>query len=276
MEIAKIKLLPIHQVLVDRFIAACELDNRIVAAFLGGSYASGTADRYSDLDLYIIISDDAFDDFNANRNDFLHLLGEPIFIEHFNIPNLVFYIFADGTEGELGIGSECEYINIHSGPYDVLVDKKDILAGVEFSYAEPDFIEQAEELRRLIYWFWHDLSHFITAMQRDQLWWAQGQLEGLRRYCINLARMRNNFSDADTGDEPYFKIDKTMQVEQLSALKDTFCPIEKGAMLKSSISIVRFYKELAISLAQAHEIPYPEALERIMVQRLEDLQKGIG
>jgi alkanesulfonate monooxygenase SsuD/methylene tetrahydromethanopterin reductase-like flavin-dependent oxidoreductase (luciferase family) len=40
-----------HQVVMNRFIAACQTDARIVAAFLGGSYASGTADTYSDLDL---------------------------------------------------------------------------------------------------------------------------------------------------------------------------------------------------------------------------------
>lgn len=217
-----IKPLPNHQEVLDRFIAACQLDDRILAAFLGGSHARGTVDRYSDLDLYIIVSDGAFDDFNTRRNEFLHLLGEPLFIEDFDIPNIFFYIFANGTEGELGIGRKSEYAHIHGGPYLVLVDKKDILAGVEFPYAEPDPVEQAEKLRQLIYWFWHELSHFTTAMGHGQLWWAQGQLEVLRGFCINLARMRHNFLDPDVGEEPYFKIDEAIPVEQLAALKYTF------------------------------------------------------
>lgn len=34
----------IHQRLVDRFLAVCQADERVIAAFLGGSYARGTAD----------------------------------------------------------------------------------------------------------------------------------------------------------------------------------------------------------------------------------------
>jgi hypothetical protein len=86
--------------------------------------------------------------------------------------------------------------------------------------------------------------------------------------------MRSDFSDPEVGEEPYFKIDKTLAVGRLSALKDTFCPIQKGAMLKSGSTLIHVYRELAISLAQAHDIDYPEALEDIMLQRLEGLQKS--
>jgi len=84
--------------------------------------------------------------------------------------------------------------------------------------------------------------------------------------------MRNNFLDHEAVEEPYFKVDQVVPAEQLSRLKETYCPIDKGAMLESIFKIVRIYQELAISLAQAHAIAYPEALEAIMVQRLEDLQ----
>jgi len=44
----------------------------------------------------------------------------------------------------------------------------------------PDEDEQREELRRLVVWFWHDLSHFATAFACGQWWWAYGELETLR------------------------------------------------------------------------------------------------
>ena len=49
------KMLAHHKEIFDRFVAACNEDDRIVAAFLGGSYANGMADQYSDLDLYFVI-----------------------------------------------------------------------------------------------------------------------------------------------------------------------------------------------------------------------------
>jgi transposase len=117
------------------------------------------------------------------------------------------------------------------------------------------------------------MSHFITAMRRAQLWWARGQLEALRSICVNLARLKHNFLDPDFGEEAYFKIETVMQVEQLTPLRETFCPMEKAAMLKAVLVIVPFYRELAPSLAQEHEIEYPKGLERVMMDRLHNLEE---
>ncbi len=272
----KLNLSKDHQAFVDRFIAVCRSDSRIRAAFIGGSYVTGTADPYSDLDLDIIISDDALEDFTAHLDDFLHLLGEPVFSETWGRTDMVSLIFADGTEGDLIFHRESDLAAIQSGPYSVLLDKKGLLAGIELPYLAPDPRKQAGELQSLILVFWHDMSHYIKAMQRDQLWFAQGELETLRSICINLARLQNDFFDTGVGDEPYFKVDEVLPVEKLSALKGTFCAFEKHAMLQSGLEILRFYQELAHSLAQAHGIPYPEKLERVMLRRLEELQNRLA
>lgn len=261
-----------HQAVLDRFINACQTDERIVAAFLGGSYARNTADPFSDLDLYLVTTDDAFRDFGSQRHNFMQRLGEPVFLEDFNFPNLVFYILADGTDGELGFGRESAFSGIHSGPYKVLVDKKGILTGMVFPDHRPDTLEQTEKLRRLIYDFWHEVSHLVTALGRRQLWWAQGQVEALRRCCVNLARLRSNFDDMGVGEEVYFKIDKEMPVAQLADLRATFCRLEEKEILEAGLALVRYYREQAVPLAQEHGIIYPERLERVMVQRLESVR----
>src|SRR5215217_5521488 len=90
-----------HQIFLNRFVAACQADARIVAALLGGSYAKGTADAYSDLDLTLITTDAAYEEFIAGREAFIRLLGDPVFLEDFDLPQIVFFIFPDDTEGEL-------------------------------------------------------------------------------------------------------------------------------------------------------------------------------
>jgi predicted nucleotidyltransferase len=261
-----------HQIFLERFVAACEADQRVVAAFLGGSYVQGTADAYSDLDLSLITTDAAYEEFLAGREAFVRLLGEPVFLEDFDLPKIVFFIFPDGTEGELWFGSESHLDHIYSGPYRVLLDKKGLLAGAVFPEHQPAQAEQIERLRRLITWFWHDLSHFITALGRGQLWWAHGQLEALRLYCMNLARLRENFSDPGVGNEGYFKLEQALPAARLSPLQATYCPLEPGAMLQAVLAIVRFYQELASLLAGAHGIAYPAELERVMLDRLEQLR----
>lgn len=266
------KLPPNYQTVLDRFITVCQTDPRILAAFLGGSYARQVADAYSDLDLYLVTSDDAFRDFYSRRYDFIQQLGQPVFLEDFDLPNFVFYILADGTEGELGFGCENAFGGIHHGPYQILVDKNGLLAKATFPDYRPDPLEQTEKLRRLIYGFWHEVSHFVTAVGRHDLWWAQGQIEALRRCCVNLARLRNNFDDAEVGEEAYFKIACSVPVEQLADLRATFCRLDKQEVVEAGFVLVQYYREQAIPLAQWHSITYPEMLERMMIQRLEGVR----
>jgi len=268
MDLQEVQLSDKHLKILKRFVEICEADERVVAAFLVGSYVNGKPDEHSDLDLYLITSDETYDEFALTREAFVQSLGEPAFIEDFDIPGIVFLIFADGSEVELSYVRESQLNSIFNAPYKVLSDKKNVTTGVIFEAGRKFNQEsQTEKLRRLIHWFWHDFSHFVTAMGRDQLWWAHGQLDVLRSICVGLARLMNDFSDTNVEEEVYFKIEKVMPVESLAPLLETFCPMDKKAMFASAFVILHFYRELAMSLAQEHTIHYPATLEQVMVER---------
>ncbi len=270
----KMDLLPNHRAFLDRFIQAYRDDDRITAVFLGGSYSVHAADEHSDLDLFVVVTDDDYDNVLGEQVAFLNSLGEPVFMESFGLPDFSFFIYSDGTEGHVKYGRESHFKDIHWGPYDVLLDKKNILKGVVFMGNRPDLEEQTENLRRMIYYFWHDVSHLITAAARGQLWWAQGQLECIRGICVSLVRLQNNFFDEDAESEAYFKVERAIPVQLLSALEETYGPIEKDRLIRSAFIIVDFYKKVAVPLAKSHGIAYPEVLERIMVDRLTKLRNG--
>src|SRR5688572_14446913 len=237
-----------HQNILNRFVEACQADQRVVAAFLIGSNAKGEADEYSDLDLYVVTTDEGFDDFAATRETFARSLGEPLFLEDFGSSNIVFLMFADGSDVEIYYTSESGSGGFFYAPYKALLDKKDITARLTPGETKVDQAKQTEKLRRLIHWFWHDFAHFVTALGRNQLWWAHGQLEVLRAMCVGLARLKNNFADPEVEEEVYFKIENAMSVELLSRLKDTFCPMEKEAMLESGFVILDYYRQVATGL----------------------------
>ncbi len=264
--------LPDHyQDVLERFISACQADERIVAAFLGGSYAEDKADKYSDLDLFFITTDQTYETFLAERERFIRLLGEPLFLEDFGRAHGYFVIFSNGADCEIWFGRESNFHDIHGGAYKVLLDKKGVLAGEVFPIQVADEVEQIGILRRQLDWFWHELSHFIKAMARGQLWFAYGQLEVLRQICVNLARLRYNFSDAYGGEEPYFKIEHAMPIDQLAPLQPTYCAMEYEPMLRAGLVICDVYQELAPSLARAHRLTYQTALEQILMSQLQEL-----
>ncbi|HEY9526712.1 MAG TPA: nucleotidyltransferase domain-containing protein, partial [Anaerolineales bacterium] len=166
MDPQRLKLPPNQRAFVDRFVQACEADDRVVAAFLGGSNAKGHADAYSDVDLCLITTAPSLDEFIKEREDFLRSLGDLVFLEDFDHPQTSFYIYSDETEGELNLFSEAQLGDIHSGPFHILLDKKHLLDGAEFPERVPAAYDQIEKLRSQVQVFWHELSHFITAMQR--------------------------------------------------------------------------------------------------------------
>ena len=254
--------------MISRFVDICSADDRIIAAILCGSRARGDADEYSDLDLCVITTDEAFDLVMEERGAFIGQLGEPVFIEDFGLDRIAFFILADGTECELGFGHEGALEEIDVGPFETLIDKRGILSGTEFPFVRPDPVEQREQLRRVLNWFWHDLSHFIAALGRGDLWWACGQLEALRRYCVNLVRIEHG---VEAQEEAYEKLEKAVPVSGLAALQPTFCPMERDAMLRAALDIVSFFQEHAPRVAGSYGSEYPVPLERLMSDRLEEL-----
>jgi predicted nucleotidyltransferase len=262
-----------HQATLDRFLAACRADPHILAATLYGSHARGAADEWSDLDIGVVITDDAYDDFLTGREAFLRLLGEPLFVEDFDIPGILFFILADGTEGELSIDRASDFTEPH-GPWIALVDKVGILDRNRVSGRNlVSKAEGVETLRLQITWFWHDLSHFTTAMARGQLWWAAGQLENLRRTVVILARLRHDFNDEDATDDPYFKLDKALPNEALAPLRATFVPLERAALFEAARAVIGFYRQLALPLVEENGLLYPVELERLMLDRLEQCKR---
>src|SRR5438067_11920932 len=237
-----------QQTLLQRFVAACESDTRVMAAFLGGSFAAGRADEQSDLDIYLITADEAYDDFFAQRQAFMRRLGEPVFMEDFNEFgfDMLIFTFADGVEGELALARESHFAHIHGGPYEVLVDKKGLLAGAVFPLLAPSEADQRQTLRRLIYWFWEDVSHFITSMNRGHLWLAYSYIEQPRRKCVNLAHLAHDFTAEPAG---YAKVEQDVPEEQLLALQSTFCPLEPRAMLEAMRVLVSIDRQIARPLA---------------------------
>lgn len=275
MDIRELQLSEPHQETAGRFVAACQADHRIVAAFLGGSYAREEADRFSDLDLYFVTTDESYQDFLVEKESFVRQFGEPLFLEDFGVPHGYCFMLSNTTEGEVWFGSESQFKDIHSGPFRVLLDKKKILVGETFPFPKADQTKQLEVLRRQIDRFWHELSHFIKAMGRKQLWFAYGQIESMRRMCAILARLNHNFSDAylDEG-EPYFKIEQALPNENLTSLQSTVCLMEYDAMLQAAFVLCRFYQDLAPRLAETYHLSYQPELERMWISQLQGLSQA--
>jgi hypothetical protein len=79
---------------------------------------------------------------------------------------VTFTIFAAGVELELFFVRRKDLQSLRAGPHIVLPDKNGILEGMVFSLPHVDEEAQKRELHDLVFWFWHDVGHFTTAIGR--------------------------------------------------------------------------------------------------------------
>jgi predicted nucleotidyltransferase len=253
--------------LIERLVRAAQADERIIALILYGSRAAGGWDDHSDVDIGLVASDEAHADLVAGARGLVASLGEPLFLESFGDPAHLHAIFADGAELELMVQRQAD---VDLGlPHRALVERAGLAGPAGRPEAASDADAEREEVRRLVQWFWHDVGHVITALAREQPWWAHGQLEQLRGVCLDLARLDAGMPLEE--GEPYWKVDAAVPAELLAGLTETVVPLEIGPMRLAALALIGLYRDLAQPLTARHGLPYPTRLDELLAGQLEAL-----
>jgi predicted nucleotidyltransferase len=260
-----------RQEAIRQFADACARDDRVVAAFLGGSFAKGTEDSYSDLDLYVIAPEEAYDSLFAEREGLLRQLGHLVVVEDRNTFgfDMVLFVFADGVRGELAFGRQSGFLHLHGGPFRTLVDKAGALENVTFPYYRVPEEEQRANVRALIWGFWRDGFWFRKALGRGHLWEAHAWLEKLRYASVKLACLDRG---CEPGTEGYHEAERILPAPMLDQLRATWCAPEDEALREAVHRVVRFYREVAPRVAERHDVPYPHDLEAVVLRLLDEMQ----
>ncbi|GMQ77952.1 MAG: hypothetical protein BMS9Abin02_0444 [Anaerolineae bacterium] len=259
-----------RQTIIRSFTDACDSDERVVAAFLGGSFAAGSEDDRSDLDLYVLILSEKYSEFFSARRNFFESWGSPVFLEDFNDFgfDMLVFILSNGVEGELSMAKDENFLHIHGGPIKVLVDKKGLLDGITFPLQGPSQEEQIAFLRRHLWWFWRDLSLFCTALARGQKWTAYGYLESMRLRCVILAGLDRDITIWANG---YEKLEERAEALSLESLEKSLSNLERGSMVKAVNELIAFYRAIGLNLARKNNLAYPESLEHVILSREAEL-----
>lgn len=158
-----------YDVMIQRAQERLPADDRVLAVYLIGSYATGAEDRFSDLDVHLVVTDASIGWFEQHWDDVLHELAGPT----------VFTDRLPGLAGGLGITPDWLHVDLiaHSlGSFDrfqydgvrVLFDRDGTLF--------PDGDQPAEHGRPgTPYWpenvvpmFLYFLGNLVTVLGRDE------------------------------------------------------------------------------------------------------------
>lgn len=251
---------------LERLMAGLRSDNRVAALFLGGSHAAGTADEHSDLDLYLITSDAAFESLRSERKALLGALGEIVFLEEhsdFGFLMLLF-IYADGVHGEIALAPARDLHDVHGGPHVVLLDRKGLLEGREFETFRLDQESRARVTESLLRWFWYDRGLLYVALARENLWSAHHYLELCRERCLTLARLLAHPGIWPGGHE---KAEAMLDTAMLALFEPTVVPLDSDRMYRAAHKVTDLYLQLGPEAARMFEASFPDRLVETQLKR---------
>jgi predicted nucleotidyltransferase len=244
---------------LDRLVYRADDDERVTALILGGSHAAGTADEHSDLDLYLITRDDAFDSFRHERHEFMHRLGDAVFLEeHENFGFLMLlFMYSDGVRGEIAVTPARDVSEVHAGPHITLLDKDGVMHGRQFPVRPINAEDRRAIAANMLIWFWYDRWLLDVALARGTLWTAHYYLERCRQACVDLGRLR---ARPDLWPGGYEKAEHVIDAATLDTLASTVVALEADAMRNAAASVTQIYLELGRQVADLYGVEFPDRL----------------
>jgi len=246
---------------VDRFAAASRDDPLVLAAFLGGSFAAGTADAHSDLDLYVITEDTDYDDFFLRREEFVAEWLDPVLLETtidfegFGF-DMVHFVGADGVSGELAMARRSNYSSMHGGPHRVLVDTTGLLEGVTFTNVPPDREQTRMAVSSSLRWFWLHATVLGKSLARGRTLDAARALGQMRDQLVALI----------------WSLPGPLTAEDREALAATYVPAADGDITQAARTLIDLHRRLGAQAATELEIVYPTAAADLITAKLAPAQ----
>lgn len=235
----------------DRLLAVASehfaSDPRVLAIFIAGSLAEGTADAYSDIDMRVVVAADSHSWFVANRREipktwpgFLFnewIPGGQHCVSHFKPFGKIdiFYLSADTLQPSPWYGLPIEVVHDPKGVVAELVARS---AALPFTVSEEDIDYSISKGLAAAH------EAFRRAM-RGELFYAQTLLDELRQH---IMQADDWLGDRTAKTAALGKFDMRASKEALSVLTASYAPCEPQAILASLRSLVALYRKQVVAL----------------------------
>jgi len=274
-----------HRELLERAVARLRDDARVVGLVLGGSLARGAADLYSDVDLYVVVRDGAFDGVLAERDAVAEAVGSQLFafdvdpVPGGSTDRIVVYEGPDGFPVKLDFmyleesdlepapkWAGCAILRDRGGRVGAVVARSEGLA-------PPPPAPGA--LLGLNQEFWVRCWYVFGKIARGELWEALDGLHGIRSQALVPLLDRA----AGRPHEGYRRLEGKLDPETASRMAATLSPLEPEALYAALRAEVGLFRDLRAAVFGRHGSaapdPAPEdALEAEMDRRWAEREGG--
>ena len=247
MQIPGLAVWPEYRRVLARATEHFQKDSRILGVLLGGSFASGTPDFYSDVDLYIVVRDEHFADLLAEKETAAAAIGP---------------VLAGFVPDHLGPGGDEMYIAVYDGLVKVdfnyvrqsmmkpnwklanrlvLTDASGALAGaIRASAGLPTPPPSRQELEALHNKFWTWCWYVFGKVVRGELWEALDAVHGIR----SLALVPIAEWDARSPREGHRRLESRLDDQVRARLAATVSTLDRTALYGALQAEIQLFRKL--------------------------------
>jgi hypothetical protein len=255
--------------LFDRLRSLSLADDRIRGMWLGGSIARGEQDQSSDLDVFVAVADESFDQFATGWRDWLATITPTVIARQLPFALGSFYCVTPTME-RLDIVSEpVRALTDSFHRVRLLVFDKDSLHGLlpsPFPVAGPSPVAIAGIIEE----FFRDYALFHTVVDRQD--WLLG-LEAIQivRTLLYKLFVESNAPVTVTGIKRWSEKLTVKQRRVLESLPAAKAEREEVLAVHEAVSLA--FRAAALEVAARYDVAWPAELERVVCESLK--QRGL-
>lgn len=253
-----------HEAVLEGLTEAAREDDRILAAWLQGSRADGTADQFSDIDFYIAISDEALEAFD--KLAFIRQVAQVLV--HFEPPvlGLVACLLEGPVKLDLTVEQASSLEERERPAVRVLLDKADIAPKLRTTW-EPSEQEIARQVDALVRLTFQGATWPVRLLRRGQ-WMTHAYSELVLIHNVILPLMlvqhdRRAFHRNPMGRERLLPEAERQALDELaSEVLRALASRSLAGAYRAHMRINDVLGSVGRSACAAFGLEYPEAAER--------------
>jgi hypothetical protein len=260
--------LPLHRA---RTLAACEhaaADERVLGMCIGGSFAGGSPDVYSDVDLKLVVADDVYGDVAADLEGFAAAAGDVVAsfrADHLGLPHLLIVLYDDLIHADFLVLRRFELRAESAEVPLVVLWERDGAVSAEIATVQEGTPVDVEWFERRIWtWLWYGQ----TKVLRGELYEALDMLGYIRdRVLFPLLSVTRGVKPSGS------RRAESLTGELAARFADTVASLDASSALEALRATAELYVLLADPLLEGRGLR-TEAEARRVVR--EALDAGLG
>jgi len=237
--------------MLSKCVQLLKADGRVEGTYVVGSMADGTFDDYSDIDINVVVKDEAYAGFYEERFRFAEQIGDLLStfeVEWLNC-QMLGAIYRNYVEVDFCY-TTLEKVEVFSDRYKILLDRT---GRVRQNLVKKDFMVDArKELKTQTDFALYNVLHAFNMLKRGEYWSLIKQIETLRRRLVTLMDLSLGKDVA----EEYRRLESLFPLEVETKLRKTLCVYSKKEIEKSLVAATQLFCEVGQDVASRLSVEF--------------------